>query len=138
MVFAGAVRDLRVRAGDAVGDLGPFDAVADLGLRVAPAGRVRRSRPGVPSVQLRMTLPRVNERTGASGSARATWTVTGRIMSISSWLRMWQWKTYSQPKFTTWLTIGSIGLPLASVLLKPASVPFGPFGIPWRRSASSG
>ena len=24
-------------------------------------------------------------------------TETGRIMSISSWVRMWQWKTYSHP-----------------------------------------
>ena len=31
-------------------------------------------------------------------------------MSISSWLRMWQWYTYSQPKLTTWLTT-SIGSP---------------------------
>ena len=26
---------------------------------------------------------------------------TGRIMSISSWLRMWQCQTYSQPKLTS-------------------------------------
>ena len=46
-------------------------------------------------------------------------------MSISSWLRMWQCHTYSQPKLATSLTIGAIGLPLASVLLNPASVPVG-------------
>ena len=32
-------------------------------------------------------------------------------MSISSWLRMWQCQTYSQPKLVTSLTIGSVGLP---------------------------
>ena len=50
-----------------------------------------------------------------------TLTVTGRIMSISSWLRMWQWKTYSHSKSVISLTIGAIGLPFVSVLLKPAS-----------------
>src|SRR5476649_660762 len=68
--------------------------------------------------------------TGATGSARGTWTVTGRIMSISSWLRMWQCHTYSQPMLTTALMIGAMGLPSASVLLNPASVPLGPFWDP--------
>ena len=40
-------------------------------------------------------------------------------MSISSWLRMWQCQTYSQPKLTIWLVIGRSGSPLGSMLLKP-------------------
>ncbi len=68
--------------------------------------------------------------TGGSGSLRSAWTVTGRIMSISSWLRMWQCHTYSQPKSVMTFAMGAIGLPLASVLLNPASVPFGPFTEP--------
>ena len=36
-----------------------------------------------------------NDRPEALGGATAT--ATGRIISISSWDRMWQWKTYSQP-----------------------------------------
>src|SRR5450756_147304 len=65
---------------------------------------------------------------GVAGRALPTWTVTGRIMSISSWLSMWQCHTYSHPKSTISFAIGAIGLPAASVLLNPASVPFGPFG----------
>ena len=32
---------------------------------------------------------------GASGTVRGTWTEIERIMSFSSWLRMWQCHTYS-------------------------------------------
>src|SRR5665648_1029887 len=67
---------------------------------------------------------------GAAGSSLGTKTVTGRIMSISSWLRMWQCHTYSHPKLATTFSIGAIGLPAASVLLNPASVPLGPFCAP--------
>ena len=60
-----------------------------------------------------MTQVIVSALSGASATA------TGRIMSISSWLRMWQCQTYSQPKLTYWLVIGAVGLPAGSMLLKP-------------------
>src|SRR5512137_399824 len=59
-------------------------------------------------------------------------TDTGRIMSISSWLRMWQWKVYSQPKLTSWLTIGLVGLPCGSTLLNMAVEPSGIIGLSGR------
>src|SRR5215468_4602599 len=34
------------------------------------------------------------------GGGGATWKIIGRIMSFSSWPRMWQCHTYSWPKFT--------------------------------------
>src|SRR5450759_2770066 len=80
----------------------------------------------------------VEVTTGGAGSARGTKTVTGRIMSISSWLRMWQCHTYSQPKSTISFEIGAIGLPFESVLLNPASVPFGPFRDPTACSGIAG
>ena len=85
---------------------------------------------GVPSVQDKKGPAAVTVKAGAAAKAVLTVTLTGRIMSISSWLRMWQCHTYSQPKLTIWLMIGATGLPFASVLLKPASVPLGPFTEP--------
>src|SRR5512137_2950201 len=49
----------------------------------------------------------------SGGSAR----ITGRIMSISSWERMWQWYTYSQPKLASAFVIAAVGTPLTSTLL---------------------
>ena len=37
----------------------------------------------------------------------ATATAIGRMKSFSSWPRIWQWYTYSQPKLTRWLTTGA-------------------------------
>ena len=36
------------------------------------------------------------------------------MKSISSWDRMWQCHTYSQPKLTVWFTISGTGLPFGS------------------------
>lgn len=57
---------------------------------------------------------------------------SGRIMSISSWLRMWQWMTYSQPKFTRELTMVPVGLPCGSMLLKPTVELIGIMGLSGR------
>ena len=51
-------------------------------------------------------------------------------MSISSWLRMWQCHTYSHSKSVMTFSIGTVGLPAASVLLNPAWVPRTPFTAP--------
>src|SRR5512147_1265409 len=59
-------------------------------------------------------------------------TVTGRIMSISSWLRMWQCHTYSQPKLTSLLRMGAVGLPFGSMLLNPTVEPVGIIGFSGR------
>ena len=99
------------RADDCVGsrpavveDGRALDAVADLIVRPAPGEGIRCD--GVPSVQLRVRISAPNVTTGGMASVRLTATDTGRIMSISSWLRMWQCQTYSQPKLTSWLVIG--------------------------------
>jgi len=67
------------------------------------------------SVQARSTAgpaTAVAERSvGASGRMA---TATPCIMSISSWLRMWQWYTYSQPKLMRWFTTGKTGSPFGS------------------------
>ena len=70
-----------------------------------------------------MTQVIVSALSGASATAM------GRIMSISSWLRMWQCQTYSQPKLTYWLVIGAVGLPAGSTLLKPIDAPGGAIGL---------
>src|SRR5450631_1004069 len=94
---------------------------------------------GVPSVQLTVNEPAgLVTGFGVAGSARFVASVTGRIMSISSWLSMWQCHTYSQPKSTTVFTIGLMGLPSASVLLNPASLPVGPATEPCAPSGSAG
>ncbi len=59
----------------------------------------------------------VNEKASPSGLYGGSASDCGRIMSISSWLRMWQCQTYSQPKLTSWLVIGLVGLPCGSMLL---------------------
>ena len=45
---------------------------------------------------------------------------------------MWQWKTYSSPKFTNWLVIGSVGFPCGSTLLNPVAAPCGIIGFSMR------
>src|SRR5512144_1784318 len=94
---------------------------------------------GLPSVQFSVTAAdvRVYDTIGGSAMRRLTATETGRIMSISSWLRMWQCQTYSQPKFVSWLVMaGVIALLNASVLLKPSAFPAGIIGL--RRRTESG
>ena len=63
---------------------------------------------------------------GATGGIAS---VCGRIMSISSCDRMWQCQTYSQPKLTSWLVIGAVGLPCGSRLLKSFVDPVGSIGL---------
>ncbi len=55
-------------------------------------------------------------------------------MSISSWLRMWQCHTYSQPKLTIWLVMGGvIACPVCgSMLAKPMVDPIGMAGLSGR------
>ena len=62
---------------------------------------------------------------GATGGSTS---VCGRIMSISSWLRMWQCQTYSQPKLTSWLVMAAVGLPAGSMLLNRFVAPVGIIG----------
>ena len=50
-------------------------------------------------------------------------------MSISSWLRMCQWKTYSKPKLASLLVV--VGFPL-STLLNPLVSPSGIIGLSGR------
>ncbi len=96
---------------------------------------------GVPSVQVRvMGRPEfpVVVSTGAAGKVRDTLTEIGRIMSISSWLRMWQCQTYSQPKLVRTLVIGGfMGFANASTLLNIAVEPSGIIGLSGRTLSGS-
>ena len=92
---------------------------------------------GVGSLQASVTTPVVASRAyvtvGGAANLRSTATDTGRIMSISSWLRMWQCHTYSWPKLTTSFVIaGTIGSPFASVLLNMSGLPSGIIGFSGR------
>ncbi|GAO04619.1 hypothetical protein PSR1_03514 [Anaeromyxobacter sp. PSR-1] len=91
---------------------------------------------GVASIQARSTPPAAGVTVtpvGGYGRDVATETAMGRIMSISSWLRMWQCHTYSQPKSVmTLVSAGLIGLPFASTLLKPSGEPSGIIGLSGR------
>jgi hypothetical protein len=46
------------------------------------------------------------------GAGGGTMKLIGRIMSFSSWPRMWQCHTYYHPKFTGRLTLEVVALPL--------------------------
>ena len=71
---------------------------------------------------------------GASGGTANT---SECMKSISSWDRMWQWYTYSQPKLTSWLTTLAVGLPCGSVLKNPAVEPVGIIGLRLRMEFGS-
>ena len=90
------------------------------------------------SVQVR-TMPeagppgRVGRRPRRSASPASPRRRPARIMSFSSWLRMWQCQTYSQPKLATSLVDRSIGLPSGSMLVKPSVEPIGSAGSSGRK-----
>ncbi len=93
-----------------------FDPETDLIRRITQRGD-RRLGPrghGVPSIHVRFTAvnPARQSRPGLWRSSRPTLNLIGRIMSISSWLRMWQCHTYSQPKLNSCVgdprTVGAV------------------------------
>ena len=92
---------------------------------------------GVGSLQLTTILPALGVAWAlkAGGVAVTTFKTMGRIMSISSWLRMWQCQTYSQPKSYMMLVTGSgLASPVCqSTLLKPIPESSGIEGFSGRR-----
>src|SRR4051794_24839015 len=79
------------------------------------------------SVCVALSNTSVSALNGGSASS------TGRIMSISSWDRMWQWYTYSQPKLTSaFVTV--VTLPFGSTIspLGSMSAPSGIIGLSGR------
>src|SRR4030042_1419757 len=68
-------------------------------------------------------------------------TTRGRIMSFSSWPRMWQCHTYSCPKLAMMLTVGvsSSGCPVFGLMLvKPSKEPSGIAGFRGRMLLGTG
>src|SRR5450759_2535242 len=75
------------------------------------------------------------------GTGGATWWMMGRIMSFSSWPRMWQCHTYSHPKLTLALTLKALfTLPVAGSIPEIAgeTTPSGIVGSRERTLSGSG
>src|SRR5437868_11344463 len=65
------------------------------------------------SVHVSVTVPPFCTALKADGAGGGTRKLMDRIMSFSSWPRMWQCHTYSHPKFTLRLTLLIVALPLS-------------------------